>query len=275
MKVAQAVRVWFAGDIRSLSLTIRSFLAGPARFAADSPIPVIAAIVGAMLILVASQGFAALMLKPVFGIAADPNATVWTTGTGGAIDAATHRLFMALLVLSQAAMIALTLAVAAWGGFGRVLNLRRPVDGWGTVPSALTAMAVLVALFNFAATLLFPDQMASDLEQFRQIARAPAFGLTAMAVGLGASFSEELLFRGLLLAPLAGTRLGYWPAAVVATLAWTLLHLNFSWLGLVEVFLFGLYFSWLLWRSGSLWPAIICHSVYNSGLLVVLRHWPG
>jgi membrane protease YdiL (CAAX protease family) len=41
--------------------------------------------------------------------------------------------------------------------------------------------------------------------------------------------------------------------------------------GLAEVFLIGLYFSWLLWKTGSLLPALFCHALYNSGLMLVLR----
>jgi membrane protease YdiL (CAAX protease family) len=36
----------------------------------------------------------------------------------------------------------------------------------------------------------------------------------------------------------------------------------------------GLFFSWLLWRTGSLWVAISCHALYNSLIVVVLRYVP-
>ena len=41
--------------------------------------------------------------------------------------------------------------------------------------------------------------------------------------------------------------------------------------GLVEVFSIGLIFSWLLWRTGSLWVPIFCHAAYNSLIVLVLR----
>jgi membrane protease YdiL (CAAX protease family) len=80
--------------------------------------------------------------------------------------------------------------------------------------------------------------------------------------------SEELLFRGFLLSALARTALGFWGAALVATLLWTAMHVGYSLTGIVEVFIIGMFFSWLLWRTGSLRVAIFCHALYN--LLIVL-----
>ena len=98
--------------------------------------------------------------------------------------------------------------------------------------------------------------------------------LARVLVSRAQRFVEELLFRGFLLTALSATALGYWRAAVIATLAWTALHFSYSWVGLTEVFVIGLYLSWLLWRTGSLLPPLFCHALYNSCLLVALRFWP-
>ena len=42
------------------------------------------------------------------------------------------------------------------------------------------------------------------------------------------------------------------------------MHAGYSLVGILEVFLIGMFFSWLLWRTGSLRVAIVCHAVYNS-----------
>jgi uncharacterized protein len=55
---------------------------------------------------------------------------------------------------------------------------------------------------------------------------------------------------------------------------WTLLHVGYTVIGLVEVFTIGLLLSWLLWRTGSLWVTIFCHAVYNSLIILVLRFAP-
>ena len=63
-------------------------------------------------------------------------------------------------------------------------------------------------------------------------------------------------------------------AALITTSLWTALHAGYSLAGIVEVFLIGLFFSWLLWRTGSLRVAIFCHALYNSLIVVVLRYVP-
>jgi membrane protease YdiL (CAAX protease family) len=93
-------------------------------------------------------------------------------------------------------------------------------------------------------------------------------------VGIGAPLSEELLFRGFLQAALARSRLGFAGGAVIASLLWTALHAGYSIPGIIEVFVIGLFFSWLLWRTGSLLVPIVCHALYNSLIVFVLRYVP-
>jgi len=96
----------------------------------------------------------------------------------------------------------------------------------------------------------------------------------ALALVVGAPVSEEILFRGFLLSALAQSRLGFFGAAMVTTLAWTILHAGYSGIGLIEVFLAGLLFSWLLWRTGSLWVPLVCHGIYNGVVTIAILVLP-
>jgi membrane protease YdiL (CAAX protease family) len=49
---------------------------------------------------------------------------------------------------------------------------------------------------------------------------------------------------------------------------------GYSLAGVIEVFLIGIYFSWLLWRTGSLRVALFCHALYNSLIVLVLLNVP-
>ncbi len=51
---------------------------------------------------------------------------------------------------------------------------------------------------------------------------------------------------------------------ILTAVLWTGLHYGYSVFGLIEVLGIGLYFSWLLVRTGSLWVTIFCHAVYNT-----------
>lgn len=180
-----------------------------------------------------------------------------------------------LLGVWQVLVVLLTLLVASWKGRpAQVLSLGAPAAGarsyWG-------ALGVLL-LFQVAAAALelafIPNEMFRDLRQFVDLARGPYWLLVMVVIAIGAPLSEELLFRGFLLPALAKWPIGFRGAALVTTSLWTLLHLGYSVYGLIEVFLVGLIFSWLLWRTGSLRVTIVCHAVYNGLIILVLRYAP-
>jgi hypothetical protein len=178
-----------------------------------------------------------------------------------------------LLAAGQALMVALTLLASSLLG-GRpheVLALRRAPAGWRTYAGALLLLAALQLVLAAVQHSVLGHDMLTDLRPYIGLVRGPDWPLTAAVVGLGAPLSEELLFRGFLLSTLARTRLGFWGAALASNLAWTALHAQYSAVGLAEVFALGLLFSWLLWRTGSLRVPIVCHALYNSLILLVLR----
>ena len=182
---------------------------------------------------------------------------------------------MRVTALAQAVVIALVglLATLAGGPFRRALRLGWPRTGIGAfvVPLAVT-LALLVIVNAFVGFVLRHDLLA-DLELYRRALASAARGWAIGAIAFGAPVSEELLFRGLLLPALAATRLGFVPAALLTTAAWTGLHFSYSWLGLAEVALAGLVFAWAWRRSGSLWVPIVCHAAYNGTILLALLLW--
>ena len=128
---------------------------------------------------------------------------------------------------------------------------------------------ILVSLLTFA---LFPTEVQQDLGFFRQYIKESPILLSFLALAIGAPVSEELLFRGYLMNRLSQTRLGFSGATIVATTGWTLLHAGYSTVGLIEVFLAGLLFSWALWKTSSLWVPIFLHAFYNSIVFAYIIH---
>ena len=61
---------------------------------------------------------------------------------------------------------------------------------------------------------------------------------------------------------LAKWKWGFWPPAILCTVLWTALH-GYSVTGTLGVALYGLYFSWLVWRTGRLWLSLIAHAFAN------------
>ena len=203
-----------------------------------------------------------------------------TTGLGrapaslpSARDASTLAAGLQTFALWQGLVILLTLMVSALRG-GRVrdvLALHSASRGWRSYLEAIVALLVLQIVVTIVQYISFSGDLYADLRPFVALVRGPDWPLAAAVIGIGAPLSEELLFRGFLLSALAGTRLGFWGAALIATGLWTAMHAGYSLMGILEVFAIGLVLSWLLWRTGSLRVAIFCHALYNSLVVLALR----
>jgi len=95
--------------------------------------------------------------------------------------------------------------------------------------------------------------------------------LAIVAVTIGPMI-EELLFRGVLLSALM-RRMSTALSVAICAAMFGLVHLSgldFQWYALPNLMLFGLALCWLRLRSGSLWPPILAHGLYNLFALVAL-----
>ena len=179
---------------------------------------------------------------------------------------------LARLASVQGVVIVLVLlAAGALGGRTRAALGLEAMPGAATMLSAFAAMILLLVPYNLAVYVLSSESMVQDLEPAAGLMRSHLAWLAVIVIGVGAPLSEELLFRGFLQSALAQSRIGYFGASLVTTMGWTALHAGYSPAGLTEVFLIGLLFSWLLWRTGSLWVPIFCHAAHNTLLLLILR----
>jgi CAAX protease family protein len=83
-----------------------------------------------------------------------------------------------------------------------------------------------------------------------------------LAIIVVAPIGEEVAFRGFLYRGLV--RPGYERLAIVViSLAWALLHIQYDWLGMAQIFAAGLTLGWFRWASGSTTLTIIMHVLIN------------
>jgi membrane protease YdiL (CAAX protease family) len=78
---------------------------------------------------------------------------------------------------------------------------------------------------------------------------------------------EEFFFRGYALHTLA-QGIGFWPAAIVLSVSFGAVHLQNSgegWIGVASVAFVGLFWSFTLKRTGSLWFALGMHAAFDFG----------
>jgi uncharacterized protein len=239
---------------------------GPPAYAPHTPWPPWRAIAGAVAVVGLSIA-AGLVLITLF-----EGGSVSEFPGGKTTDQA-HALGLRFFALWQAGTILLTLAAAMlFGGRSKeVLALHRAAGGWRSYAGALIILAILQVALSAVQYTTRQGDLYVDLRPFVELARGEDWLLAAAVIGIGAPLSEELLFRGFLLSALAQTRLGFWGAAVISSGLWTALHAGYSAVGILEVFVIGLFFSWLLWRTGSLRVPIFCHAVYNTLIVLSLR----
>jgi len=172
-------------------------------------------------------------------------------------------------VATPALLMALLLTTRPLAG----LALRRPA--WLSLPlAALLAVALLPIFAELTLLILaqFPqlrDLLALNHPLTRELA-AIAQGESTLGVplfvvlGIMPAWCEELAFRGFIL---TGLRQSFrpWSAILLSSFLFALYQMNvFQFL---PHFLFGMVLAILVVRTGSIWPAVVFHLVYNTLLL--------
>jgi CAAX protease family protein len=172
----------------------------------------------------------------------------------------------------QVGVIVLTWLAAGFFSSERrqMLALRAPAGGWSALPIAFLPLLLGTTIWTGAIVMWNPEVVIQDLKPFQEMLNTDIAWLFLLVICVGAPISEEFLFRGFVFSGLAKTRLGFVGTSIVTTVLWTALHANYSVFGLIEVLGIGLYLSWVLIRTGSLWVTIFCHAVYNSVVALAL-----
>jgi membrane protease YdiL (CAAX protease family) len=164
-------------------------------------------------------------------------------------------------VLQYAVVLGIVLALVT--GRWELLALRRP-DWRQAARLLLVPIGVAYAVTAALSPFLNPGEEQGLTTDHFDAGRAAPFVASVLVVTIAAPAVEELAFRGLgfsLLRPL-----GRWPAILLVGVAFGLWH------GLFEAFLplfaFGAGLAWLRERTGSVYPCIAAHAIFN-GLAVV------
>lgn len=228
----------------------------PADGALDGPRTHPPVTVGDGLVLVAWLVLGQILL---YGIALGIGAVDQTGGTGDR--------FVQVAILSAVLASAL-----AWLGMrGRLAGALTPIRGargrdlavglGAGVAGFLVLLVALGLLFQFAG---FESPRQQALEDVLA-GGVDALLAVTMAVVL-APVLEEVVFRGALHQSLRH-RTGFWPAALLSSGVFAGVHLEVvtsSPVFLVQLFLLGLLFAWLLERTGNLAAPIVAHLVFNA-----------
>jgi membrane protease YdiL (CAAX protease family) len=138
---------------------------------------------------------------------------------------------------------------------------------WPPRREVIVGIVALVAVIAIGdALLLLSGRDLVTSFQTQSYATAAAQGwlvpMAAAAIIL-APAGEEVMFRGFLFRGWARSERSAWPAIVVISVLWAVLHVQYDWAGMLQIFIVGLFLGWIRWRSGSALLTFVLHALFN------------
>jgi membrane protease YdiL (CAAX protease family) len=192
-----------------------------------------------------------------------PNTGHWTEI---ATDAPAVILF---ICLSTPVQVALLVWFAKKAGSTAVNYLALTLPSGRMAPLLpITALALLLAGDGLSAAfgrhVVTPFQ--SDI--YRSAAKTGNLLWLWLTVVVVAPVGEEILFRGFLFRGWQRTRRSAAVAISSTALLWALIHAQYSLFEIGEVFIVGLIFGWVRWKSRSAISTIALHGFLNAGGMI-------
>jgi membrane protease YdiL (CAAX protease family) len=188
-------------------------------------------------------------------------------------DPPTHRQTVVLLAI----LVEGGLIVLAWS-LGWLLG-PLPLDSfsWSTAGALWGLLATVPMLALFLLMLRWPVGPLLRIKRFsEEVLRpllAPCSVLDLLGISVLAGLGEEMLFRGVLQRAFADWMRNPWPALVLASVLFGLLHAVTLTYALLAT-LMGAYLGWLWHYTGNLLPAVIAHALYDFLALLFLLRGP-
>lgn len=125
----------------------------------------------------------------------------------------------------------------------------------------LLITVIYLVLLDACTYLLKRPIVTEYMDKAIETARFP--WLLYFALIVAAPIFEELFFRGFLIKGLSLSRLKPIGAVILTSLCWSLLHLQYDWYGILQIFLGGLLFGYARLKSGSVYVTIGMHALQN------------
>ncbi|MDZ7724184.1 MAG: ABC transporter permease subunit/CPBP intramembrane protease [candidate division KSB1 bacterium] len=181
------------------------------------------------------------------------------------------------ILITEWLLIALPVLVFIWFfkvDWKQTLHLEK-VNGVALLGTVLTGVGAL-GLMIWVSRLqmeFFPEyeELAKSLEDILNVSTTslnPLLGVLVFAVS--PAICEEMLFRGVLLSSLKKHMPG-WMVIVTVGFLFGLFHINLY--RIVPTALLGILFTYIVFRTRSIWPAVLAHLI-NNGIVFLLINSP-
>ena len=130
---------------------------------------------------------------------------------------------------------------------------------------AVLALVVFVMGFDAITYLIGNDVVTPfQIDLYKNAAASNSLLIMWAALVIAAPVGEEIVFRGFLYRGWTPTPRAVWPAIVVISVFWAVIHTQYDWFGVFQIFLIGILLGWVRWRSGSTLLTIGLHALINA-----------
>ncbi len=217
------------------------------------PWGVFATFVFGAIALLAGQLSGIAALSSLYGLNLGDVATV--SQDGGAI--------VLFIFISAPVQVAVLMVAAGYkGNAAAYLGYKIPrrsevVFGVATV----AALIVVGDAVNWLAGRNIVDRFQTDI--YQAATNANMLPLLLVAITIFIPVTEESLFRGFLFRGWLRTPQHAWPVIVFTAGLFAIIHVQYDWFLIAQVFAFGVLFGWMRWATGSTILTILLHGLVN------------
>lgn len=177
-------------------------------------------------------------------------------------DGAAITLIIAVSTPVEVALLAL-FATRAGANAVQYLGLSWPKHG--ELLFGLAAMVAMIIAGNVLSWLLGRNLVTPFQTDIYTTASTAGWLLWLLiAVVILTPIGEEVLFRGFLFRGWLRAPRDAWPVIIATSLLWAIIHLQYDWYVIAQIFVFGLLLGWLRWATGSTILTILLHALINA-----------
>jgi uncharacterized protein len=156
----------------------------------------------------------------------------------------------------------LALAAAYKGNIAEYLGYKLPRRG--EVVLCVAILAAMIAIGNAMSWLAgrsIVDRFQTDIyHAANSVGQLP---LLLVAVIVLIPIGEETLFRGFLMRGWLRSPRSAWPVILITAALFAIIHVQYDWFLIAQVFAFGVLFGWARWATGSTLLTIVLHALVN------------
>lgn len=203
--------------------------------------------------MLAAQLAALILVLSIFGMTVSSHTSL--NGDGVAVTL--------LILISTPIQVAVLMLLASRRG-NPLDYLALVVPKRSDVVFGALSIIALIIVANAVSWLLGRDLVTPfQIDIYRTADAAGWLPLLWLAVVVGAPVGEEVLFRGFLFRGwLRGPR-DTWAVIAITAGLFALMHVQYDWFVIGQVFVFGLLLGWMRWATGSTLLTILLHALIN------------